>query len=145
MRRGQNKVAVCASWAFLRFSHDKIIEKQKSRPSTPPPPNTYLAMSKMIARSDGICPLLSALPVEIRLQIYDYVLFENGNFFSLDDEEGNSVPTLFPKLRAPRTRHQRRPRQTLERPDSQVANDARGIRTSRNGNIMSLLLTSKQM
>lgn len=99
-------------------------------------------MSEVVARSGGICPLLATLPVEIRIQIYDYVLFENGNFFSLDDEEGNSVPTLFPKLRAPEKPRKRRQLQSLEPADPQVASR---LAIPRTGNIMSLLLTSKQV
>lgn len=109
-------------------------------------------MSEVVARSGGvICPLLSALPVEIRLQIYDYVLFENGNFFSLDDEEGNSVPTLFPKLRAPprkqpprlaaaATRPRRRSSHALDPP---AADPHPSVAAG--GNILSLFLTSKQV
>lgn len=106
-------------------------------------------MSELVARSGGICPLLAALPLEIRIQIYDYVLFENGNFFSLDDEEGNSVPTLFPKLRAPPKHRKPRP-QTLEpaAPAEQpehAEHVAGGFPIPRTGNIISLLLTNKQM
>lgn len=109
-------------------------------------------MSEVVARSGGVCPLLSALPVEIRLQIYDYVLFENGNFFSLDDEEGNSVPTLFPKLRAPprkqpprlaaaaATRPRRRSSHALDPPAADPHPPV-----AAGGNIMSLFLTSKQV
>lgn len=109
-------------------------------------------MSEVVARSGGIpiCPLLSALPVEIRLQIYDYVLFENGNFFSLDDEEGNSVPTLFPKLRAPprkqppraapATRPRRRSSHALDPPAADPHPPV-----AAGGSIMSLFLTSKQV
>lgn len=83
------------------------------------------------------CPLLDNLPTEIRIQIYEYILFENGSFFALDDEEGNSVPTLFPKLRAP-------PKQ--REPAQQDNDEAQAIsRGPRKGNIMSLLLTSKQV
>lgn len=100
------------------------------------------------------CPLIDALPVEIRVQIYEYVLFENGSFFSLDDEqEGKSVPTLFPKLRAP-------PRQKTARQRRDVVNateDEEGQQQGRqdplctgpnrgnSGNIMTLLTVSKQM
>lgn len=86
----------------------------------------------------GACPLIDRLPLEIRIQIYEYVLFESGSFFSLDGEEGNSVPTLFPKLRAPPRR-----RPLVEgRGDPQAPGSGR---RSNAGNIMSLLLTSKQM
>lgn len=86
----------------------------------------------------GACPLIDRLPLEIRIQIYEYVLFEGGSFFSLDGEEGNSVPTLFPKLRAPPRR-----RPLVEgRGDPQAPGSGR---RSNGGNIMSLLLTSKQM
>lgn len=84
------------------------------------------------------CPLIDALPVEIRIQIYEPILFENGRFFSLDDEEGNSVPTLFPKLRAPARRRDQQP--VVEDGDPQRTGPGRGM-----GNIMSLLLSNKQM
>lgn len=86
----------------------------------------------------GDCSITDVLPLEIRLQIYEYVLFESGSFFSLDGEEGNSVPTLFPKLRAPpRRRSVFRGRQDPQTPGSG--------RRSNEGNIMSLLLTNRQM
>lgn len=91
-----------------------------------------------VVRPGASSPLIDVLPLEIRLQIYEYLLFENGNFFSLDDEEGNSVPTLFPKLRAP---PRRKPIVACTQ-DPQVPSPDR--RSSR-GNIMSLLLTSKKM
>lgn len=93
-------------------------------------------MSEVI--QTGACPLIDALPVEIRIQIYESILFENGSFFSLDDEEGNSVPTLFPKLRAPPKRTDQQP--VVEDGDPQGTGPGRGT-----GNIMALLLSNKQM
>lgn len=110
-------------------------------------PTTTTTMSEVVVQTGagdggdcGICPLLDALPVEIRIQIYEYILFENGNFFSIDDDdEGKSVPTLFPKLRAPpktvQTEH-------VEMTSPRISDV---LSTTRKGNIMSLLLTSKQM
>lgn len=100
-------------------------------------------MSKTVC--SGACPLLDALPAEIRIQIYEYLLFENGSFFSLGDEEGNSIPTLFPKLRAPP-----RPIAPPVQPDFGLDPQAaalccRNSSNSSRGSIMSLLLTSKQM
>ncbi|KAF3766550.1 hypothetical protein M406DRAFT_330357 [Cryphonectria parasitica EP155] len=97
----------------------------------------------------GTCPLLDKLPTEIRVQIYEYILFENGNFFSLDDDdEGMSVPTLFPKLRAPPTpppqrirRRRRRRQQDERRRDEQEVQPTNEIRPE--SNIMSLLLTNR--
>lgn len=89
----------------------------------------------------GLCPLIDVLPVEIRVQIYEYILFENGSFFALDDEEGNSVPILFPKLRPP-------PRKSEPEHSIHQCADAQGATVSgdgrrKGGNIMSLLLASK--
>lgn len=75
--------------------------------------------------------------MEIRIHIYEYILFENGNFFSLDDEEGRSIPTLFPKLRSPPKK--RCGLHEAERPH------AAGSQENGSGNIMSLLLTSNKM
>lgn len=94
-------------------------------------------MSEVVHPGSGLCPLIDILPTEIRIQIYEYVLFENGSFFSLDDEEGNSVPTLFPKLRAPSKRGAPARREVDEVPASSDG--------QRKGNILSLLLTSRQM
>lgn len=94
-------------------------------------------MSEVVHPGLGLCPLIDTLPTEIRIQIYEYILFENGSFFALDDEEGKSVPTLFPKLRAPPKRREPAPRNNDE-----VQAISRG---PRKGNIMPLLLTSKQM
>ncbi|KUI53318.1 hypothetical protein VP1G_00570 [Cytospora mali] len=94
-------------------------------------------MSDRIGNYTGTCPFLDAVPVEIRIHIFQYILFEDGNFFSLDDEEGKSVPTLFPKLRAPpKCRGQRR-----ESRESQAGDD----KHNGCGNIMSLLLTSHKI
>jgi hypothetical protein len=85
----------------------------------------------------GAGPFLDAIPVEIRIHIFESILFENGNFFSLGDEEGKSVSTLFPKLRAPlKGRDQQRGPRGPRSVD--------GERKCR-GNIMPLLLTSKKM
>ncbi|KAL1873847.1 hypothetical protein Daus18300_003719 [Diaporthe australafricana] len=94
-------------------------------------------MSDQIGNYTGPCPFQDLLPVEIRIHIYEYILFENGNFFSLDDEEGKSVPTLFPKLRSPPKK--RCGLHEAERPH------AAGSQDNGNGNIMSLLLTSKKI
>lgn len=99
----------------------------------------------------GACSLIDALPVEIRVQIYEYILFENGSFFSLEDEEGNSVPTLFPKLRAPPKKKGHQPLLSVA---GGGATDPQAIGSGRSseegygngqGNIMSLLLINKQM
>lgn len=99
-------------------------------------------MSDRIGNYTDACPFLDVVPVEIRIHIFEYILFENGNFFSLDDEEGNSVPTLFPKLRAPlNSRDQRH-----HAPEPQaVVVDGGGRRPGVRGNVMSLLLTSQKM
>lgn len=94
-------------------------------------------MSEVVHPRPDLCPLIDTLPTEIRIQIYEYILFENGSFFALDDEEGNSVPTLFPKLRAPPKR-----REPAQGDHDETKALGRG---PRKGNIMSLLLTSKQM
>ncbi|KAJ4424461.1 hypothetical protein N0V82_000785 [Gnomoniopsis sp. IMI 355080] len=94
-------------------------------------------MSEVVHPGSGSCPLIDNLPTEIRIQIYEYILFENGSFFALDDEEGNSVPTLFPKLRAPPKR-----RGLAEQENGEARAISRG---PRKGNIMSLLLTNKQI
>ena len=95
------------------------------------------AMSDKLGNYTGPCPFQDMLPVEIRIHIFEYILFEHGNFFSLEDEEGRSIPTLFPKLRAPpKPRGQRRESREPQRADRD--RDGRG-------NIMSLLLTSKRM
>lgn len=94
-------------------------------------------MSEVVHRGTDLYPLIDILPTEIRIQIYEYILFENGSFFALDDEEGNSVPTLFPKLRAPPKR-----RDLAEQDGDKTKAISRG---PRKGNILSLLLTSKQM
>lgn len=94
-------------------------------------------MSEVVHPRTDLCPLIDSLPTEIRIQIYEYILFENGSFFALDDEEGNSVPTLFPKLRAPPKR-----REPAQGDHDETKAISRG---PRKGNIMSLLLTSKQM
>lgn len=104
-----------------------------SRPvhCSPPP-----AMSDKLGNYTGSCPFQDILPVEIRIHIYEYILFENGNFFSLDYEEGRSIPTLFPKLRSPPKKcglHD------AERPH------AAGSQHNGTGNIMPLLLTSQKM
>ncbi|ROV95108.1 hypothetical protein VSDG_05847 [Cytospora chrysosperma] len=85
----------------------------------------------------GAGPFLDAIPVEIRIHIFESILFENGNFFSLGDEEGKSVPTLFPKLRAP----------LKDRGQQRGARGPRSVDSERKGrgNIMSLLLTSKKI
>lgn len=94
-------------------------------------------MGDRIGQYEGVGPFLDAVPVEIRIHIFEYILFENGNFFSLDDEEGISVPILFPKLRAPlQSRGQQR-----EAREPHAVDGERNFR----GNIMSLLLTSKKM
>lgn len=97
----------------------------------------------------ALCPLLDTLPIEIRMQIYEYILFENGSFFSLDDEqEGNSVPTLFPKLRAPpRPRAARRQNVGSSTENGQQPQDPQRTAPNRDnsGNIMALLTVSKQM
>lgn len=95
------------------------------------------AMSDRLGNYTGPCPFQDMLPVEIRIHIYEYILFENGNFFSLDDEEGRSVPTLFPKLRSPPKKRCRL--HEAERPH------AAGSQHGGSGNIMSLLLTSNKM
>lgn len=94
-------------------------------------------MNEVVHPRTDLCPLIDTLPTEIRIQIYEYILFENGSFFALDDEEGNSVPTLFPKLRAPPKRRE---------PAQEDHDETKALsRGPRKGNIMSLLLTSKQM
>ncbi|PSR80037.1 hypothetical protein BD289DRAFT_485239 [Coniella lustricola] len=105
-------------------------------------------MSEVGRVGRAACPFVDVLPAEIRVQIYEYLLFEHGNFFSLDDEEGVSVPTLFPKLRAPlkRNRHHRQ-QQQQQRQLSQGDPDGgekqqRRERTCK-GNILPLLLTNK--
>lgn len=95
------------------------------------------AMSDKLGNYTGPCPFQDMLPVEIRIHIYEYILFENGNFFSLDDEEGRSIPTLFPKLRSPPKKRCRL--HEAERPH------AAGSQVNGSGNIMSLLLTSNKM
>lgn len=95
------------------------------------------AMSDKLGNYTGPCPFQDMLPVEIRIHIYEYILFENGNFFSLDDEEGRSIPTLFPKLRSPPKK--RCGLHEAERPH------AAGSQLNGSGNIMSLLLTSNKM
>lgn len=95
------------------------------------------AMSDKLGNYTGPCPFQDMLPVEIRIHIYEYILFENGNFFSLDDEEGRSIPTLFPKLRSPPKK--RCGLHEAERPH------AAGSQANGSGNIMSLLLTSNKM
>lgn len=95
-------------------------------------------MPTVVRSGSALCPLIEDLPAEIRLQIYEYVLFENGSFFALDDEEGNSVPTLFPKLRAPPTR---RNLQHFLPPADEAQHGGR----RKEGSIMALLLTSKFM
>lgn len=99
------------------------------------------AMGEMVHHAVA-CPLIDALPVEIRVQIYEYMLFENGSFFSLEDEEGNSVPTLFPKLRAPSKKRGQPPVLSVT---GGGARDPQAIGSGRRGNIMSLLLVNKQM
>lgn len=100
-------------------------------------------MSEVVRPGSGLCPLIDDLPAEIRLQIYEYVLFENGSFFALDDEEGNSVPTLFPKLRAPPKR--REPERIIHQNDEAQHATAVSDDRRKGGNIMALLLTSKFM
>ncbi|CAN8103611.1 unnamed protein product [Discula destructiva] len=95
-------------------------------------------MSMVTRPGLGLCPLMDDLPAEIRIQIYEVLLFENGSFFALDDEEGNSVPTLFPKLRAPPRRKVPATRQDGD--DLPAPSDSR-----RTGNIMALLLISKSI
>lgn len=95
------------------------------------------AMSDRLGNYTGPCPFQDMLPVEIRIHIYEYILFENGNFFSLDDEEGRSIPTLFPKLRSP-------PKKRCGLHDAERPHEA-GSQDNGSGNIMSLLLTSNKM
>lgn len=85
----------------------------------------------------GPCPFQDVLPVEIRIHIYEYILFENGNFFSLDYEEGRSIPTLFPKLRSP-------PKKKCGLHDAERPHAA-GSQHNGTGNIMPLLLTSNNI
>ncbi|KAK7707527.1 hypothetical protein SLS64_007046 [Diaporthe eres] len=94
-------------------------------------------MSDRLGNYTGPCPFQDMLPVEIRIHIYEYILFENGNFFSLDDEEGRSIPTLFPKLRSP-------PKKRCGLHDAERPHEA-GSQDNGSGNIMSLLLTSNKI
>lgn len=83
--------------------------------------------------TSGTCYFLDALPVEMRIHIYEYILFEKGNFFSLDGEVGNSVAHLFPKLRSPKSRRS-------------AIGAGEPLETGRNhGGISSLLLTSRKV
>lgn len=111
-----------------------------SRNNKPAPVNTWAVsrMSEVVQPGLAQCPLIDDLPAEIRIQIYEYVLFENGCFFALDVEEGNSVPALFPKLRAPPKR--RDPTRHSQDEVAQAPSDGR-----RKGNVLALLLTNKFM
>ncbi|KAH8773450.1 hypothetical protein F5883DRAFT_547829 [Diaporthe sp. PMI_573] len=95
------------------------------------------AMSDKLGNYTGPCPFQDTLPVEIRIHIYEYILFENGNFFSLDYEEGRSIPTLFPKLRSP-------PKKRCGLHDAERPHAA-GSQDNGSGNIMPLLLTSSKI
>ncbi|KAJ9149950.1 hypothetical protein NKR23_g4025 [Pleurostoma richardsiae] len=79
----------------------------------------------------GTCPILGALPFELRQQIYSYALFSDGSFFSLDDEEGVSLPTRFPKVRP----------QSPSRPPQ----DWYKRKRRRRKNAVSLMLTCRQI
>lgn len=136
-----NKGGHFEHWNFGRLTREQLLLKKK-KPKKKAPIANHLAkhpsnMSEVVHSGSTSCPLIDTLPTEIRIQIYEYILFENGSFFALDDEEGNSVPALFPKLRAPP-----KGREPAQRHNDEVQAVGRG---PRKGNIMSLLLTSQQI